>query len=250
MNKQKFLILAFAAITLGFSSCSTQRVNAKSLTYDNASQMTRTYDLGSFDRIDLSGVTTIHFVQGAMRSVEARGIANNLDRLKLEVVDGCLYVKNVGKEKTRINEGCELYVTAPKLAAVKVSGVGSFDAKSLEAKHFELNVSGVSDFKVDQLKCGDTRVNISGVGNVCTSVVGDNLYIKSSGVSNSKIQFKGKVADIHNSGVGTTTVDLECDEVKAKNSGQATMILKGHADKTNIDNSGFASIDTRHLNQY
>lgn len=251
MNKKSILLFALGAmLTLGFNSCSTQRVNAKPLTYDNASRATRSYDLGSFDKIDLSGVSTIHFVQGSKRSVEARSTAANLDRLKLEVKDGCLYVKSVGTEKTHVNEGCDIYITAPKLSALKVSGVGSFKAKSLETKHFDLKLSGVSDFKVDLLNCDDTRIAISGVGNVSASIEGDNLYVKSSGVSNSNINFKGKVADIHNSGVGTTTVDLDCDEVKAQNSGQSTLKLKGHADKTNIDNSGLATIDTSHLNQY
>lgn len=251
MNKKPIFLFALVAmLTLGFCSCSTQRMNAKTLTHDNASQTTRTYNLGSFEKIDLSGVSTIHFVQGPKQSVEARSTTANLDRLKLVVTDGCLYVKNIGTENSHVNEGCDIYITAPKLTAVKVSGVGGFKAQSLEAKHFDLKVSGVSDFTVERLKCDDTHLNISGVGNVSTSIEGDNLNVRSSGVSNSNIKFKGKVADIHNSGVGTTTVDLDCDEVKAQNSGQSTLKLKGTVDKTNIDNSGLASIDTSHLNQY
>ncbi len=251
MNKQNILLLALATLlTLGSSSCSTQRANAKTFTYDADARTTRTYNLGSFYKIDLSGVSTIHFVQGGKRSVEARGNATDLNRLKLVVDDGCLYVKSSGTERNYVNGGCDLYITAPKLSALKVSGVGTFKAKSLETKQFDLKVSGVSNFQVDQLKCDDTHISISGVGDVNTSVEGDKIYVNTSGVSNSNIKFKGKVADIHNSGVGTTTVDLDCDEVKAKNSGQATLKLKGQADKTNIDNNGMASIDTSHLNQY
>lgn len=251
MNKQNILLFALAALlALGFGSCSTQRANAKTFTYDTDAQSKRTYDLGSFDRIELSGVSNIYFTQGPKRSVEGKGTATNLDRVKLYVQDGCLYVKSVGQERNRVNEGCDFYITAPKLTSLKVSGVGTFEAKTLDTKHFDLRLSGVGKFKVDQLKCNDTHIAISGVGNVNTLIEGDNLYVKASGVSNSEIKFKGKVADISNSGVGMTTIDLDCDEVKAKNSGQSTLKLKGQADKTNIDNSGMASIDTSHLNQY
>lgn len=250
MKKQNCLLLVLMAMfVMGFVSCNTQRANAKTVTYDNDAQ-TRTYELGSFDKIDMSGVSTIHFVQGANQSVKAQSTSGHLDRLKLEVKDGHLYVKIVGEGSVRVSEDYDIYITAPKLTALKVSGVGTFQAQSLETKHFELKVSGVSNFKVGQLKCDDTRIVVSGVGNVSTSVMGDNLYIQSSGVSNNDIKFKGKVADIHNSGVGNTTVDLDCDELTAQNSGQSTLKLKGHADKTNINNSGLSSIDTSNLNQY
>lgn len=233
MNKQKLFIFALVTVfTFGLSSCRTQHVNAEpTTTYDGDRWTTRTYNLGDFYKIEMSGVSNIHFTQGAKRSVEGKGTAANLDRVKVYVQDGCLYVKNVSKENTHVNQGCDIYITAPKLTALKVSGVGSFEAKTLTAKRFDLRLSGVSNFRVDQLKSDDTHINISGV-------------------SNSDIKFKGKVADIQNSGVGSTVVDVECDEIRAKNSGQSTLKLKGHADKTNVDNSGMASIDTRGLNQY
>ncbi len=252
MNKQKLFIFALVTVfTFGLSSCRTQHVNAEpTTTYDGDRWTTRTYNLGDFYKIEMSGVSNIHFTQGAKRSVEGKGTAANLDRVKVYVQDGCLYVKNVSKENTHVNQGCDIYITAPKLTALKVSGVGSFEAKTLTAKRFDLRLSGVSNFRVDQLKSDDTHINISGVGDVKTTVEGDNLYVHASGVSNSDIKFKGKVADIQNSGVGSTVVDVECDEIRAKNSGQSTLKLKGHADKTNVDNSGMASIDTRGLNQY
>ena len=255
MNKKfPFVFALVTLLVLGLGSCGTQRanagINAEPATRHAAAETTRTYDFGSFDRIELSGVSNIYFTQGPKRSVEGKGTATNLDLVKLYVQDGCLYVKNVGKERNRVSQGCDFYVTAPKLTSLKVSGVGTFEAKTLAAKRFDLRLSGVGKFEVDELKCNDTHIAISGVGDVKTSVEGDNLYVKASGVSNSEIKFKGKVADISNSGVGETTIDLDCDEVKARNSGQSTLKLKGQADKTNIDNSGLATIDTSNLNQY
>lgn len=254
MNKQKLFILALVTVlTFGLGSCRTQRVNAEPTSNNAGAQTTRTYAVGPFSKIVLSGVSSIYFTQGSKRSVEAKGTADELARVKIYVDGGCLYVKSNDTENNRRDqhqEACRIYVTAPKLSDLKVSGVGSFTAKALESSHFNLHLSGVGNFNVEQLKSDDTHINISGVGSAKTSVEGDNLYVHTSGVSNSNIKFKGKVADIQNSGVGSTTVDVECDEVWAKNSGQSTLKLKGHADKTHVDNSGMASIDTQSLNQY
>ena len=132
MKKQNCLLLVLMAMfVMGFVSCSTQRANAKTVTYDKDAQ-TRTYELGSFDKIDMSGASTIHFVQGANQSVRARSTSGHLDRLKLEVKSGHLYVKIVGEGNVRVSDDYDIYITAPKLAALKVSGVGTFQAQSLE----------------------------------------------------------------------------------------------------------------------
>ncbi len=251
MNKRSLFFFALLSVaTLGFSSCRTQRANVASAENLSDAQTTRTYDLGSFDRMRVSGVSTIHFTQGPQQSVTAKAGADELNRTKIYVQDGCLYVKHVGVERVQQHQGCDIYVTASALSSLHVSGVCTFKADKLKANSFDLNISGVANFSVPDFKCDDTRIQISGVATVKTSIEGDNLNVKSSGVSNAEINFKGKMADINSSGVGNLTVDLECDEVKARNSGQATLRLKGQADKTNVDNSGIATVDTSDLNQY
>lgn len=251
MNKQKLLLFALVTIvSIGCISCRTQRVSASTVAYSTDSQDTRTYDVGSFNAINMSGVSTIYFTQGSQLSVSAKATTADLNRMKIYVQNGCLYVANNNNERVHYNQGCDIYITAPKLSALKMSGACSFKAKTLKAGEFNLNISGVSDFNVPDIKCNDTQVNISGVGNINISVEGDRLSVLSSGVAHTDICFKGKVADIHNSGVGSMSVNLDCDEVKARNSGQSTLKLKGHADKTNVESSGVASIDTSELNQY
>lgn len=251
MKSKNLLLLALVALfALAFSSCSAKRVVASDVTVVDGSDDHRTFNVDSFDRIELSGVATIRFTQGSHVSVTATGPSRELNNLNVYTKGGCLYVENkIEKIKGHL-QGCELVVVAPSLTDLDVCGVCSFHASKLDMDHFNLKISGVSSFNVEQINCNDTHFDVSGVGNINTTVSGDKLYADLSGVSNSKISFKGKTANIDNSGVGKTTVYVECDELKASNSGTATLKIKGTADDTHVDNSGLAKIDTSELNQY
>lgn len=251
MKSKNLLLLALVTLfALAFSSCSAKRVVASDVTVVDGSDDHRTFNVDSFDRIELSGVATIRFTQGTHVSVTATGPTRELNNLNVYTKGGCLYVENkIEKIKGHL-QGCELVVVAPSLTDLDVCGVCSFHAIKLDMDHFNLKISGVSSFNVEQINCNDTHFDVSGVGNINTTVSGDKLYADLSGVSNSKISFKGKTANIENSGVGKTTVYVECDELKASNSGTATLKIKGTADDTHVDNSGLAKIDTSELNQY
>lgn len=251
MKSKNLLLLALVTLfALAFSSCSAKRVAASDVTVVDGSNDHRTFKVDSFDRIELSGVSTIRFTQGSHVSVTATGSSRELNSLDVYTKGGCLYVKNKNEMGSVRHQGCELVVVAPKLTDLSVCGVCSFYASKLDMDHFNLKVSGVSSFHVEQINCNDTHFDVSGVGNINTTVTGDKLYADLSGVSNSKISFKGKTVNIENSGVGKTTLYVECDELKASNSGNATLKIKGTADDTHVDNSGLAKIDTSELNQY
>lgn len=134
MNKQKLLLFALVTIvSIGCISCRTQRVSASTVAYSTDSQDTRTYDVGSFNAINMSGVSTIYFTQGSQLSVSAKATTADLNRMKIYVQNGCLYVANNNNERVHYNQGCDIYITAPKLSALKMSGACSFKAKTLKA---------------------------------------------------------------------------------------------------------------------
>ena len=84
MKSKNLLLLALVTLfALAFSSCSAKRVVASDVSVVDGSDDHRTFNVGSFDRIEQSGVTTIRFTQGPHVSVTATGPSRELNNLNV-----------------------------------------------------------------------------------------------------------------------------------------------------------------------
>lgn len=232
---------------------------------------TREYKVGAFDKIDCSTIASIHFTQGSNTSVVAKLRAGSLDLLSVSCEDGCLKIETEEgkwagnrfsidpKNKTYVGDldgehspqqQVDLYITAPTLEKITMSGVSSFTAQQLNVPKLKVNLSGVCTMKLPQFYCDDTEINLSGVCNINANIKGKLLDVNNSGVGTTDLIFKGVKADIDNSGMGTMKVEVDCQQLHASNSGAAKMTLKGTADQTDINNSGVSKINTKELNKY
>lgn len=251
-------------------SAPEQRTDKKDKVID-----TREYKVGTFDRISCSTIANIHLTQGSQTSVVAKLRVGSLDLLKVTNEDGCLTIVTDCNEytgssntnrfsidpKNRAYVGdldgnhsnqqqVDIYITAPSLRALDMSGVCSFTAEQLNVPKIKLDLTGVCSLKLPNLACDDTNLDVSGVGTSEVNVTGKSLKVENSGTGTINLNFKGEEADLSNSGVGKLTAQVDCKELKAENSGVAKMTLKGTADHTNIDSSGMSKINTKELNNY
>lgn len=231
----------------------------------------RTYNVGAFNRIDVSCVANIHFTQGNNTSVKAESKNDDLDKLVVKNKNGCLVIdhKQSRVSVSKKNAEYELYITSPELIGLEVAGVTTFHAASITAPSFDLDVAGIGKIYIDRLKSDKVNFEFSGVSafdgkvesksfvmenagssKINVDINGGDAKIENAGASKVDLKFKGGRLSIENSGAPEVVADIDCKELKVENSGSAKLTLKGSADDTKIENSGVSKIDTTELNKY
>jgi hypothetical protein len=202
---------------------------------------TRTFDLASFDKIDLKRTANVYVTQGATQSVSIEGEENILDLIKTEVTDDEWifdFTKTVSEYET-----LTITITMTDIRRLRNSGSGDFylgDSISVDDLDLEVNGSGningpvaISN-KLKTVLTGSGTLDVSGAaaeheatssgsgniltrnlvaatgeahagetGNVEVHYTGDwHAYITSSG----NILYKGVApVDSHVTGSGTVT---------------------------------------------
>lgn len=165
-----------------------------------------------FSSIRIKAVANVEFTQGDKFSLRLEGKEKWVKLTTTEVKDGCLIIDFKRGEKRSVKNinGLKLYVTAPTLEEVELTGVGSLECKEpLKLDDFTLRISGVGSAEVDDLTCRRFTVSLSGVGDA--------------------------------------EVNVDCDYLKARMSGIGSLELRGNADEADISRSGIGSVNTKRL---
>lgn len=158
-----------------------------------------------FSSMNLTSVANIYFTQGDRCFIRLEGKEKWVKLTTTEVKNGCLTIafKKGGKQCKNIDD-LKVYVTAPALSDVTLSGVGSFTCEEpLKLDDFSLNVAGVGSAKVDDLTCRNLTVVMSGVGNADVNVDCDYVEATMSGVGSLKLSGSAGKADLSRPGIGS-----------------------------------------------
>ncbi len=224
-------------------------------------------DAKEFDQIECSAVCDIYFTQGRDYSVKFKE-GNNI-RTDIKVKDNVLVIKSKNIGKIGKHENSVLWVTAPDINNIHMSGVGKFVSNSIETSQLNIKISGVSNANIDHIKVSTFDVKTSGVGHVTigslnaewatigvsgvgkftTKVEAKELNLTNSGVGTLTVDYKGGTVDLKNSGVGKVFLTTDCTKLTAKNSGVGKVKISGTADNTSINSKGVSKIDTSELNK-
>lgn len=260
------LLAGFVAVSLGCSA--KNQIAGQQITADNGEG--RTYKVGSFSGIDAGTNAEIHFMQGKTTSVRAVCKKGNIDWLDVHTQGPTLIVTTSRQKPGNAPFSVVVYITAPTLTDLDISGNVSFDCPSLDVPHLDLDISGNVAIDLGPVKAANSKMDISGNTSLkMKSLEGNRLTMDNSGNSAIDIDFKGGSVDleisgntgmkfhftgdnisIDNSGNSHVTATVDCKKLKASNSGNASLTLKGTADDTKIDNQGVVKINTSGLNNY
>lgn len=165
-----------------------------------------------FSSIRIKSVADVEFTQGDKYSLRLEGKEKWVKLTTTEVKDGCLIIDFKRGEKRSVKNinGLKLYVTAPTLEEVELTGVGSLECKEpLKLDDFTLRISGVGSAEVADLTCRRFTVSLNGVGDA--------------------------------------EVNVDCDYLKARMGGVGSLELRGSADEADISRSGIGSVNTKRL---
>lgn len=209
------ILIGAAAIAFAFGSID----NIDFIDGDDSSNISKTYELTDFDRIEVGGVYDLDVSVGGAYSVEISGPEDEMARVE----NGELILDQKRREHGKRHwrkHGLNARIALPALTAVSASGVVDGDVVGIVAEQFRVDLSGVGDMDVSG-ECGDLTANVSGVGELNAE------------------ELKCKNVDVNVSGVGEASV-YASESVDATISGMGEISVYGSPQRVD-KNGGFLS---------
>lgn len=207
------------AVLLSFflSSCITIRVNTLK---GSGEVITKSFEVGDFDRLIFSGIGKIIIVQGEETSLEVEAESNVIDALKINTSAGRL---EIGFKSRFINviptKDIVFHLKVKDLKKINLSGAGIIECDNLNVESLSVDSSGVGSIKIN-ITASDLEIGISGAGKVNLSGEVDTQQLNISGVgSYDAKELVSKDCEISISGAGravvnaTQTLDIEMSGV-------------------------------------
>lgn len=178
-------------------------------------QVSEVRKVDDFSSIRITSVANVIFTQGDDCSLCLEGKEKWVKLTTTEVKNGYLVISFKKGEKSVKNiNGLKLYVTAPTLEAVELTGVGSLECKEpLKLDDFTLRINGVGSAEVADLTCHRFTVSLNGVGDAEVNVDCDYLKARMGGVGSLELRGSAGEADVSRSGIGS----LNTKRLKIKN---------------------------------
>lgn len=178
-------------------------------------QVSEVRKVDDFSSIRITSVANVIFTQGDDCSLRLEGKEKWVKLTTTEVKNGYLVISFKKGEKSVKNiNGLKLYVTAPTLEVVELTGVGSLECKEpLKLDDFTLRINGVGSAEVADLTCHRFTVSLNGVGDAEVNVDCDYLKARMGGVGSLELRGSAGEADVSRSGIGS----LNTKRLKIKN---------------------------------
>jgi len=161
MRKSVALVIAGTA---ALAACS--RGSAE----DGGPTVSRNYQVGNFQQVELAGHYDVEIRTGAPLSVSARGPEKVLERLKVEVDGDKLTIRprneqgwfHFGHRGSR--ETVHVVVTVPTLTGATLAGSGVINVDKVQGGNFEGTVAGSGQMNLTSVDVQSLKLNIAGSG--------------------------------------------------------------------------------------
>lgn len=151
-------IAALITISL-FTSC--EKIKGK------GEVITETRTTGTYSSIGLSMSATVYYTQGTGYSLLVRGQENVLREIVTEVEGNELVIRVKKNVILGTHEPVSVYITAPTVTGLNVSGSGDFYSDSpWIASTIALNISGSGNINMGTVECETLSATISGSGSI------------------------------------------------------------------------------------
>ncbi|NND93706.1 MAG: DUF4097 family beta strand repeat protein [Flavobacteriales bacterium] len=177
----------------------------------------KTFDVGSFNSVGLSGSMHVYITQGNEHSVWAEGDEDELE--KIEVVEKNGHIKIKTKSKKDNGKHCydkanvTVHVTMPTFESLHVSGSGSMDVGDFDnLKDIDLHIAGSGEIKAEgNLKIsGRSEFHIAGSGDMNIDGTASEVEVHIAGSGDFKgADLRAERVEVHIAGSGDVQVHAE-----------------------------------------
>lgn len=217
--------------------------------------VTKEFQVTPFEEIKISGAHEVYFKKSDTIKVYAVAPEKLIDELKIATEGKTLKISTQeAKNVIRIGymEGtASIYIQAPSLAMVTVSGSGSFECSdSLKSDRFNAHVTGSGEIELNNVACNLATVTVTGSGEIKIKTLSANqsdVTVTGSGEISMDEKAVAKTGiTVTGSGDVEMTFD-NCGEATANVSGSGDITLKGTLRKLQKSVAGSGEIETDKL---
>ena len=240
------MIMAMACTMLLFTSCMEISVNGGLGKKIKASKtmVTRAMTPDAFDKLNVSAVANVKFVQSAEEECRVVMTApdNYVELFKIESKNGLLDIDYTKPNINIENKKVSITVYAPQLSQISNTGVAQIETDSLVAPNLNVDNSGVGNIQLRGLNVKAVEVECSGVGNISLKGKADVVKMECSGVGSiqgADLRARSVEADV--SGVG----GIDCfasEAISGEVSGVGSLKYGGHPQSKQLNRSGIGSL--------
>src|SRR5690606_24277230 len=203
--------------------------------------ITEIRNVGNFTGVDLRGDATVYFTKGNDLKIELHAQQNVLAVLETYKSGNNLVIKYRNDTRLGKHEPVTIYLTAPDLNDLRISGSGDiFAAGDISNNDMEMDISGSGHIKMDKLITTYLDANISGSGSIeIDNGEADEQKLRISGSGNCLLKdVVSQKVTTTTSGSGDIWIHVE-DELQSNISGSGSVFYKGQPTiNTSISGSG------------
>jgi hypothetical protein len=214
--------ITLGAVGLAASAC---HFGADAEDRDPGSTVSRTYQVGAFDKIEVSGPYDVKVATGGQPGASAKGGDKLLDETEVVVEGGTLKIrgkKHKGMRWSWGNSGkAEFTVTTAMLHSAEIAGSGGIDVDKVEGD-FKGAVAGSGDLRLAAINGGASEFSIAGSGKITAA----------GKAQSAKLEIAGS-GDIDAGGLAATDAEVSIagsGKVRANASGTAKVEIMGSGD--------------------
>lgn len=245
MKTKRIYLLATGVVAM-FSLSSCEKIVKKSLEaimenvvnhdYEDSEKwgkvITTPLNLGDFKTIDVEGAVRVVFTQDTVCHVTAYGNEKAIEKYDVTVEEGELNVtlKDFSGKINRNTPPMTIYVSAPTLKKLEVSGAGDVDLenKIVQAESLSIKVRGAGDIDIESLEVKDLDLEISGAGDVDIKwMKAEDVSMEISGAGDLNGTLIARDIESEVSGAGDIDMNVDCRKVKANVKGAGDIKLTG-----------------------
>lgn len=233
-------IASAAAVALLAGAC---HVGADAEERDPGPDVTRSYQVGAFDKVAVAGPYEVNVVTGGQPGVSAKGGENLLAETEVVVEGGTLKIKPRKKRGISWNWRGGKAVFTVNAAAIRGAAIAGSGGISLDkvAGDFEGDVAGSGDMKIGAIAGGNVKLAIAGSGDVEAAGKADSVELSIAGSGDIRAGgLTSRTADVSIAGSGNIDANAsESADVSIMGSGDVN--IKGGA-KCSISKAGSGSV--------
>ncbi|MDQ3075399.1 MAG: DUF2807 domain-containing protein, partial [Pseudomonadota bacterium] len=152
---------------------------------DAGAAVDRTFAVGAFDRITVSGPYDVTVKTGGQAGVSARGGDAILAETEVVVEDGELKIRTKSRRGIRWTWGkdnqVKILVTAPAIRAATIAGSGGIDIDRVAGGDFNGQVAGSGDLSLGTIDATNAEFGIAGSGGIRAAGKVDTLEVDIAG---------------------------------------------------------------------
>lgn len=200
-------------------------------------------DLASFEKVSLGVSANLYISQGSTQSITIKGQQNIIDNIISKVEDNTWKIRF--DQPVRRSGELKIYVTLPKLSAMRVSGSGSVYGEGVfdQSSTFYTGISGSGNMKL-VVQAQEVVSKVSGSGNIALDGEAETYEVQISGSGNVRAEeLQATKCQVRISGSGSAEVDV-ADALEVRISGSGDVYYEGRP-KINSRISGSGDLRAR-----